>query len=399
MKQLNHGGWKLGLAVALAGASSLGAQWDVTGTVRAEVRSFFDTPGGEDPFNGADGSVALEFELIHDWPDADWRMTMEPFARFDARDGQRRYFDLREFMFLKTADQWDLRIGVGKVFWGVTESQHLVDVINQTDFRETIDGESKLGQPMVNFDWITQRAGTVGLYYLPYFREREFPGPEGRLRPAPPTEFVKPSYAASGEAWHPGWAVRWAHSLGAFDMGVYHFDGYNREPSYEPASDGKLRPVYRLMRQQGVDLQWTHDAWLVKTEVLARQTAHGDHLASVSGFEYTFYGLLGSAIDVGLIGEYHHDDRGASAPTLFNDDLFAGARLAWNDAQDTSLLAGVFHDRERGSQSWRAEFQRRLGQNFRLDIEAQVFDADPRDSAMLGLGRDSFLRLELSRYF
>ena len=48
-------------------------------------------------------------------------------------------------------------MGIDKVFWGVIESRHLVDYINQTDGVEDVDGEDKLGQPMINLglqrDW------------------------------------------------------------------------------------------------------------------------------------------------------------------------------------------------------------------------------------------------------
>ncbi|MDD7885073.1 hypothetical protein [Flavivirga sp. 57AJ16] len=37
----------------------------------------------------------------------------------------------------------------------MTESNHLVDIINQTDAVETFDGEEKLGQPMVQLSWGT----------------------------------------------------------------------------------------------------------------------------------------------------------------------------------------------------------------------------------------------------
>jgi len=32
------------------------------------------------------------------------------------------------------ADDWELTTGVSKVYWGVMEAVHLVDIINQTDF-------------------------------------------------------------------------------------------------------------------------------------------------------------------------------------------------------------------------------------------------------------------------
>ena len=83
--------------------------------------------------------------------------------------------------YLHIDDGWDLTAGFDKVFWGVMESSHLVDYINQTDAVEDVDGEDKLGQPMLHLglqrDW-----GDLNFFYLPYFRERTFPGRHGRLR-------------------------------------------------------------------------------------------------------------------------------------------------------------------------------------------------------------------------
>ena len=52
------------------------------------------------------------------------------------------------------------------MFWGVTESQHLVDVVNQTDLVENPDGEEKLGQLMVNLT-VARSWGTLNLFVAP----------------------------------------------------------------------------------------------------------------------------------------------------------------------------------------------------------------------------------------
>ena len=97
--------------------------------------------------------------------------------------------------------------GIGKVFWGVTESQHLVDVINQTDLVENMDGEEKLGQPMINFalvrDW-----GTVDFFLLPGSRERTFPEAEGRLRTTPRVDVEQAVYESSRGKRHIDEAIR-----------------------------------------------------------------------------------------------------------------------------------------------------------------------------------------------
>ena len=102
-------------------------------------------------------SLSIRPEYYHQW-DSGNSLTIIPFARLDSADSERSHVDLREFKYIWLGGGYELHLGVGKVFWGVTEFSHLVDIINQTDAVESIDGEEKLGQPMVQF-----------LGYLPEF--------------------------------------------------------------------------------------------------------------------------------------------------------------------------------------------------------------------------------------
>ncbi|MBL4906292.1 MAG: hypothetical protein JKX94_02485, partial [Sneathiella sp.] len=126
-------------------------------------------------------SLVIEPEIYHEWNEGDDSITFIPFARIDAQDDERTHVDFRELNYFHIAENWDISVGFDKVFWGVTESRHLVDIINQTDAVEDVDGEDKLGQPMINLgfqrDW-----GNINLFLMPFFRERTFPGKEGRLR-------------------------------------------------------------------------------------------------------------------------------------------------------------------------------------------------------------------------
>ena len=69
---------------------------------------------------------------------------LEVFARADENDEERNHFDIAELYWTLPSDEWELLIGINKVFWGVTESAHLVDIINQTDQVESFTGEEKL---------------------------------------------------------------------------------------------------------------------------------------------------------------------------------------------------------------------------------------------------------------
>jgi len=189
--------------------------------------------------------------------------------RLDAHDASRTHFDLREASVLWLRDGWSLMAGVGKVFWGTTESVHLVDIINQSDAVEDIDNEAKLGQPMVNFtlerDW-----GALDLYVLPFFQERTYPASEGRLRGLAPV-LGDAEYESDAGCWHPDFAARWSHALRDVDLGVAGFYGTSREPHLLPteAENGlALKPYYSIIDQFSVDAQYTRGATLWKLEAM-----------------------------------------------------------------------------------------------------------------------------------
>jgi hypothetical protein len=127
-----------------------------------------------------------------------------------------------------------------------------------------------------------------------------------------------------------------------------------------------------------------------------RQRNDGNFDAATAGFEYNFYGIFGSALDLGLLLEYSTDQR---PDAVFDDDLFAGLRLAFNDVQSSEMLAGILHDRERGSHSLRIEASRRLGDSWKLSLVAQAFSSVAADDPLYPLRRDDYLQMELAWYF
>ncbi len=120
----------------------------------------------------------------------------------------------------------------------------------------------------------------------------------------------------------------------------------------------------------------------------------------MGGFEYTLFQVAESAADLGLLLELQYDDRAAGEPlTLADEDLFAGLRLALNDTQDTTLLAGVGYDLQTAETFINIEADRRFGENVVLDLRARWFtNADPADPSY-PLASDDYLQLTLSRYF
>lgn len=372
--------------------------FEYSGFVGAETRVFTENPQFPGQSEGPQNSLVLRPEFRWQWKDQ--RVTFIPFYRLDSMDDERTHGDIRELNWRKIGSNWEILAGIGHVFWGVTESRHLVDIINQTDLVENIDLEEKLGQPMVNVttfhDW-----GTMNFFVLPGFRERTFPGVEGRLRTPFPIDTDNPLYESSAEDKHVDFAARYSHVIGDWDLGAYYFYGTGREPRLIlDAPNQRFIPFYDLINQVGTDIQYTYEAWLLKFEGIVREGQGKTFGAVVAGFEYTFYQVSNSAIDVGLLLEYLYDGRDETAPpTLFDDDIFVGTRIAFNDVADTTILAGAVFDTGENEKFYALEAERRFGDSFTGELEIRIFGDAPFGTLLNAFSKDDYIQLGVNYYF
>jgi hypothetical protein len=344
-------------------------------------------------------SLLSEIEFYHSWNDDQDSLLFKPYVRIDQHDNERSHFDVRELMWLHVEENWELRTGIGKVFWGVNEANHLVDIINQDDQVDDISGDPKLGQPMVNLsllhDW-----GTVDLFILPGFRERTFPGEEGRIRSPLVVDSNKTEYQSSAKNKHSDFAIRWSHSIEEYDIGLHYFQGTNRDPHFFPRQDSlgavHLIAYYDQIKQFGVDFQATLESWLWKLEVIQRNDQFDNFAAASGGFEYTFVGIMESVTDLGIIMEYSWDERADPILSQFQNDMMLGARLAFNDAQSTEFLAGLVQDMDYSNlRSFQIEASRRLGDDWKLSLELRLFS----EHRFNPISEDDHLQLTLEKYF
>ena len=389
------------ILLAVASSPARGEEVDISGSIELQTRAFWHDPAwvGQDD-QALQGSVVSTTEFRWRNADGNQRASLIPYLRWDTTDDERSIADLREAYWAFEGDDYEVLVGANTVFWGVTESVHLVDIINQTDFAGDIDGEDKLGQPMVSFalqrDW-----GEISAFVMPYFRERTFAGVDGRFRPPVAIDTDNPIYETSSAERHVDWALRYSHYIGDIDIGVSAFSGTSREPRFVPAADGQsLLPVYDQIDQFGVDLQYTKEAWLWKLEAIARDGVSGSFAAAVVGFEYTLYQVSESSADVGLLLEYQYDGRDEFEPaTIADNDVFVGARLALNDIQDTAVLAGFSYDTDTGETFVNIEAERRFGDNWFAELRVRAFSGAEQGDTTFWLQKDDYVQLSISRYF
>ena len=367
--------------------------------LQADSRYFYNKglyPGQKDFFY----SFSAKPELFLEWAEGNQLLKFTGFARWEAQDTKRTHADIRELYWQYIKNDWEFSVGLKKVFWGVTESIHLVDVINQTDVIESFDGEQKLGQPMLHFSYFTS-IGTFDVMAMPYFRKRQFGGEEGRFRF--PILLKKDAVGFENEdleEYHPSFAFRWANSIGPFDLGLSHFYGVGREPVFIPNPDNPSFDIfYPINHQTGLDLQAITGPVLWKLESFLRLNDFQDVFALVAGVEYTFSNIKNSGIDLGVIGEYLYDDRDELALSGMDNDLFFGGRLAFNDVQSTEILFGGIFDLKRSTKLFSLEASRRFGDSWKASIEARILNNVAEEEFFNFFREDSFLQMSLSKFF
>jgi hypothetical protein len=382
---------------------------EFSGYVGAEIRQFFESPLSPEQHDSYVSGIAQP-EYFHEWDDGTQNLEVILFYIKDQYDEQRTHGDIRELAWTGVFDDWEVRAGISKVFWGVAETQHLVDIINQTDLVVNVDGEDKLGQPMLRLtterDW-----GTLSFFILPGFRERTYPGVEGRPR----TETVVDTdldaiYDSSSGKDHIDFAGRYSHYIGDWEFGLSLFSGTGRDPTdFSPVafdSTGNptvVVPVYSLINRIGFDGQaffgdWTWKLEAANTEVRSGSKKGINSFQSVAGFEYTLVGIAESRMDLGLVVEYHYSDERIS-DTIYDNDLATALRFVFNDIQSTEVLTGIFTDANTQSIGSFIEASRRLGDSWTLEAQVRAFHGTTANRPLYSYRFDDFAQIDLNYHF
>ena len=377
----------------------------------------------------SENSFSLEPEISLTWPNGNI-FVFTPFFQFDSQDDKRNFVDIREAYVMFVGDEYEFIIGWKKIFWGVTESQNLVDVINQQDYLSTDSNSDKLGQPMLNLillrDW-----GTVSAFVLPYFRESGYPGEDGRLRSTRPIDIEYSDYESSAREKNIDFAVRYSHYLGDLEFGLSYFQGTSRNPGLSPRNFAPhpqipgvqmpttFVPYFYQMKQIGLDCQYIAGSWLLKIEFIDQQNNIEDYRAWTTGVEYTFTGIFNSETDLSFLGEWLYDTRQYDEssteytqnqiasnpygevlmPPAFENDIMVGGRMAFNDIKSSEITLGIIRDIEHPITVITLEGARRLTDHWKIMVELfSVVETEAYDS-FYDLRDDDYVSLRLAYFF
>ena len=388
--------------------------WEFEGELFGQARYFPDQPLHEDQ-RSQNQSMSIELSAYHEFSKS---ISLEfiPFYRRDFQDDERSHGDIRKAYALWANPKFEVGAGINKVFWGVTEAIHLVDIINQTDAIEAPDQEEKLGQPMLSLSF-PLTSGLLDIYLMPNFRERNFAGENGRLRSSLVVDANEPLYQHKDKDHHIDWAVRLKQNLRDGELALSYFEGTGRDPNFVPSlgqAEPVLLPYYSQIKQLGLEAQYIKDEWLWKLEAIYRkgqpnlQFEVEDYYAMTGGFEYNIYSIFDTTQDVGIILEGIYDQRRDNALTFNEEDIVLGTRWSLNNLNSTTLLGLWIQDIDSSAHNFVLEVSTEFGNSIAVTVEALIFSEQPKNSPSdrfsadnIGyqIRQDDYLQVEIGYYF
>lgn len=367
----------------------------------------------------------------------------------------RSFVNIEKTYYTQQFDGWDLVLGYNVEDWGVSAGRTIVNVLNSRDRTGRIGSGGLIGTPMVNANFVTG-VGTFSAYAL-FGKVREnFGGVGTRQRAFLP---VDPDFAVYEKDGSVDLALRFsnAYSLGAgsLDLSAHLFRGTSREALALPgcvattavttdaictqinrdvinnfaaggtqpltpaemtgyvndllgplvASDyttnsAGLMPYYQKTSQVGLTAVYASGDTQLRFEGFYRKTKHEKYAAAIIGGEHTFFDVAGLNGNLVAALEYHYDNRSERQNgAVFDNDIFLGLNYLGNDAVGTEASFGLFHDLETKAQLFTFGFSRRIGDRFRINLDASHVRARGTTDPLSVIDNDSFFELTLSTFF
>ena len=371
-------------------SSLLYGGFEYKGYVGADAQAYLSKPDGKHP-----GNFTLQQQLELNYSEGDFEAAVNVYAQEDSYDlsdekNERTFIRLDE-LYGKYYFENDMIFGGRNIrFWGALEVNNIVDTFNTKDFRT--DGLDP------------QKQGAWNASYTHYFESSEI-------------SLIAKFYEEKQQmAAQPYVYYFFPERLGPFEVS-YNPDRESSESLYRPTlylsysgSTESDYPIdYALIVQHGFDSQRAFNAvdnfttltktfveevylvnkfmtyntmvvgsTLLKVEALATDVID-DNVSSAGkrvadyyqfglGVEHTLSAFIGDA-DLGLLAEYYYyntfDHSGTIATDLnlfqiFQNDLFVGFRYTFNDAADSSIIAGAIIDMDYQEQSYSFKYETRL---------------------------------------
>ncbi len=371
-------------------SSLLYGEFEYKGYVGVDTQAYLTKPAGKHP-----GNLTLQQQLELKYIEGDFEATVNIYAQEDSYDlsdekNERTFIRLDE-LYGKYYFENDMLFGGRNIrFWGALEVNNIVDTFNTKDFRT--DGLDPQKQGAWNasythyFDnselsviakFYEEKQEMAAYPYVYYFFPEKFgpldvsynPNRESSESLYRPTLYL--SYSGSTESDYP------------IDYAVIVQHGFDSQRAFDSVVDLASLSTEFVEEVYLVNKLMTYNTMVVgstllKVEALATDVIDdnvsssgktvADYYQFGLGIEHTLTSLVGDA-DLGLLAEYYYyntfDQSNKIATDLnlfqvFQNDLFVGFRYTFNDASDSSIIAGAIIDMDYQEQSYSFKYETRL---------------------------------------
>ena len=375
-------------------SSLLYGEFEYKGYMGVDTQAYLTKPDKKHPAN-----LTLQQQLELKYTYEDFEALVNAYAQEDSYDlssekNERTFIRLDE-LYAKYYFENDMIFAGRNIrFWGALEVNNIVDTFNTKDFRT--DGLDPQKQGAWNASYThyfenSELSVIVKIYeekqqmaaypYVYYFFPEKVPTPLGLADVS-----YNPDRESTESLYRPTLYLNYSGSTESdypIDYALLFQHGFDSQRAFNTAFDPFTMTSQLVEKVYLVNKFMTYNTMVVgstllKVEALATDVID-DNVSSINkrvadyyqfglGVEHTLTSLIGDA-DLGLLAEYYyystfdHSDKIATDLDLFQvfqNDLFLGFRYTFNDASDSSIIAGAIVDWQYHEQSYSFKYETRF---------------------------------------
>jgi hypothetical protein len=335
---------------------------DIKGNLGFEYKRYFDTAS---PKVDSQKAITGELEITKGG-----FFTKVELLR-DSQDIDRRYMNIEELYYKYSADYYDISIGKSVKFWGALELYNVTDIFNEKNILDDItDKDKKLGALNITYSKFFDSDDELTFIAKLYNQKQEFVYQKSPLYTLPRT--YNKEFESEGSKDRPTYYIKYSGSRDDMfkrDFSIVVMSGYD---SYRDMvlRDGELRHYLYKANKFLTYHTLVKDSTMYKVEFaytdVKEYTKIDDYKEYGLGIEHTLYGIWGER-DLGVMAEYYKNSINRS-DIVYQDDLFYGVRLTFNDKDDSDIVAGVIRDFDSNKDGYSIEYNSRIKDRFKTKL-------------------------------
>ena len=358
---------------------ALGGEISIKGHVGAEFKWYLKGPPLKLDYN-----LAGIGEIESVYSKGPWFGKLLVEGLIDTHEEERNYLRANEAYLQYDFVEQDLRVNAGRevVFWGALEVYNPVDIINIQNLSRDPFEVFKIGAYLISLGKYFE-SSEIELLATLYEQDQEFPGKESPYYIFPPFLTYDKNLITEESRTRPTVYLKYSGSTDTIyplDYALVISNGYDRQRFITLVGDGVLRQNAYIASKF-----LTFDTLVVNATLLKLEASYtdvkdvpfiSDYYQVGAGIEHTLEQIY-RGWNMGLISEYYlykttdkdkFDD--LRLFQSFQNDLFLGFRLTFNDVASSEIVGGGIFDLEYdGEYSLFAEFNTRVFDRFTVSAD------------------------------